>query len=172
MGGGVAIVHRTRAIVMRAGSASNLASSICSTVTGLLPTPLSDPRSLKTQLLKLALGMPSTSAVTAAACPALTTDAWRHASYPAAQTGFHLDTVLADNPLASGPISTFKASLISPREIPSRCHPGSAASSDPVFLIDGGIRADRKVTGFPVRELTFGIGTVTGPMPVWIARSG
>lgn len=63
----------SRSIVIRANSARNLASSICSGVTGLSPAPVSLPASLRrTQLLTFAFGTPSTFAVTAADCPPLT----------------------------------------------------------------------------------------------------
>jgi hypothetical protein len=43
---------------------------------------------------------------------------------------FRRKTVLADKPFASAPTKTFKASPISPLEIPFRDNQGSAASSD------------------------------------------
>ncbi len=60
----------SRSIFTRASSALSRASSICSGVTGRSPAPLSCPRSLaRTQLLRLAFGMPSTWAVTCACAP-------------------------------------------------------------------------------------------------------
>jgi hypothetical protein len=63
----------SRSIFTRASSALSLASSICSGVTGRSPAPPSCPLSLdRTQLLRLAFGMPSTLAVIPTDCPVLT----------------------------------------------------------------------------------------------------
>ncbi len=53
-----------------------------------------------------------------------------------------------------------------PPDIPFKYSQGNAASSDLDLRTYGGTNAERKVTGSPVFERTFGIWTVTGPIPV------
>ena len=85
---------------------------------------------------------------------------------PLAQRCFKRDTVVADKPAASGPTSTFSASLMSPVEMPFRYSHGSAASRERVLRTYGGTSSEWKTTASPVRERTFGTLTKTAPTPV------
>lgn len=80
--------------------------------------------------------------------------------------------MLADRPFAWDPTNTSRAAPISPLDIPFKYNHGIAASNDGVLRTYGGTSAEWKTTGSPVFERTFGILTVTGPMPVCNCRAG
>jgi hypothetical protein len=78
---------------------------------------------------------------------------------------------VADNPCACGPRIALSASPKSPVEIPCRYSAGINASTLGTRRIYGG--RIRLVKASPGRwSSTRGCWTLTGPIPVWIARSG